>query len=157
MAALPQRINNIRLTFDRPTATDLDLRDGFNPATEAIVLEAYVETSGSGGNPQPSGAGAIGQASMGGWWNRWAIVPSGASWLDLGASWTWNTTGLRPDGLERGATLEAFYGDLTALPALGQGDRGWLTITNLQSTGGIEAILRSKGLDRFDGTFASGR
>ena len=157
MAALPQRINNIRAVFDRPTAADTDLRDGFNPATESIVIEAYVETSGSGGAPQPSGAGSIGQISVTGYWNRWAIVLSGASWLDAGSSWTWNTTGLRPDELQRGATLEAFYGDLTALPALGQGDRGWLTISGLQGTGGIDAILRAKGLDRFDGSFASGR
>jgi hypothetical protein len=157
MAALPSSINNIRLVFERPTANDTNLRDGFNPAVELIALEAYVESQGGAGGQQPSGAGAIAAGSFKGWWNRWALIPSGASWLDLGTSWTWDTTGLRPAGLDEGAILEAFYGDLTGLPAIGMGKRGWFTVQSLQGVGGIDALVRAAGLDEFSGQFATGR
>lgn len=157
MAALPSSISNIRLSFERPTSNDTNLRDGVNPVVELIALEAYVELQGGAGGPQPSGAGAIAAASYRGWWNRWALIPTGASWLDLGASWAWNTSGLRPDGLDEGMALEAFYGDLTALPLIGQGKRGWLTLTTLQGVGGIDALVRAAGLDEFSGQLAAGR
>lgn len=157
MAALPSSINNIRMAFERPTANDTNLRDGLNPTAELIALEAYVEAAGGGGGQQPSGAGVISTRSFRGWWNRWAVIPAGATWLDLGTSWSWDTTGLRPEGLLPGVTLEAFYGDLTALPSLGHGDRGWFTVETLQGVGGIDQLVRNAGLDEFNGQFAFGR
>lgn len=147
---------SLRMLWHRPTAAITSLREGIRPSSEAVVIEAFAELQGPSGE-QPSGGRDIGSASIEGNITRWAVVPSGASWLALGSNWAWNETGLRPAGLPRGQKLEAFLGNLSALPAVTEGERGWVTIATLSSVGGIDALVRVEAGDEFTGTFAAGR
>ena len=147
---------SLRLLWRRPTAAVTSLREGLRPAADLVVIEAFAEVSGPGGE-QESGGRSIGSGSIEGNLTRWAVVPSGATWLDSGTTWSWTNTGLRPTGLPRGEKLEAFMGNLAALPATAEGERGWVTIATLSGTGGIDAIVRAAAGDEFTGTFAAGR
>ena len=147
---------NCRMLWRRPTAALTSLRDGMKPTTDLVVIEAFAELSGPGGE-QPSGGRSIGAASIEGNITRWAVVPAGAGWLDAGAAWAWTDTGLRPAGLPRGEKLEAFLGAITSLPATTEGERGWITIATLSGVGGIDAVIRAAAGDEFTGTFAAGR
>jgi hypothetical protein len=147
---------SIRMVWDRPTAALTSLRDGTRTTADQVVIEAFQDELGGGGE-QSIGAQSIAGSPISGNITRWAVVPSGASWLDSGASWTWDETGLRPDGLPRGERLEAFIGDLSALPATGQAELGYITIATLSSEGGIDALVRQEAGDEFTGTFAAGR
>lgn len=147
---------NLRMLWRRPTAALTSLRDGMRPAVDLVVIEAFAELQGPGGE-QDSGGRAIGAASIEGNLTRWAVVPSGAGWLDAGSAWSWTDTGLRPTGLPRGEKLEAFMGAITSLPALTEGERGWVTIATLSGVGGIDALIRVEAGDEFTGTFAAGR
>jgi len=147
---------NLRMLWRRPTAALTSLRDGMRPAVDLVVIEAFAELQGPGGE-QDSGGRAIGAASIEGNLTRWAVVPSGAGWLDAGSAWSWTDTGLRPTGLPRGEKLEAFMGAITSLPTLTEGERGWVTIATLSGVGGIDALIRVEAGDEFTGTFAAGR
>lgn len=147
---------SLRMLWHRPTAAITSLREGIRPNSEAVIIEAFAELSGTSGE-QPSGGRNIGTAGIEGNITRWAVVPSGGNWLDAGAAWAWDETGLRPTGLPRGQKLEAFLGDLSALPTVGDGERGHLTIATLSSVGGIDALVRLEAGDEFTGTFAAGR
>lgn len=148
---------NLRLLWRRPTAAVTSLREGMRPAVELVVIEGFTEGVQVGGE-QPGGGGrAIGSGSIEAYITRWAVVPSGASWLDAGSGWSWTDTGLRPAGLPRGEKLEAFIGSLSGLPTVGDGERGWLTIATLSSTGGIDALVRAAAGDKLTGALAAGR
>ena len=147
---------SIRMVWDRPTAVLTSLRDGTRTTVDQVVIEAFLDEMGSGGE-QALGAQAVSGGSISGSITRWAVVPSGASWLDAGSSWTWDETGLRPAGLPRGERLESFIGDLSALPDKGQAEIGYITIATLSSEGGIDGLVRELAGDEFTGTFAAGR
>jgi hypothetical protein len=147
---------SLRMLWHRPTAAITSLREGIRPNSEAVVIEAFAELSGPSGE-QSSGGRDIGAASIEGNITRWAVVPAGGNWLDAGAAWAWNDTGLKPTGLPRGQKLEAFLGDLSALPTVTDGERGHVTIATLSSVGGIDALVRVEAGDEFAGTFAAGR
>lgn len=148
---------NVRMAWKRPTAALTSLRDGMKPTADLVVIEAFTEGVQVGGE-QPGGGGrSIGSGSIEGYITRWAVVPAGASWLDAGTAWSWTDTGLRPTGLPRGEKLEAFIGNLSGLPTVGDGERGWLTIATLTGTGGIDALVRAAAGDKLTGTFAAGR
>jgi hypothetical protein len=147
---------NIRLLWRRPTAAATSLREGLQRATDLVVIEAFAEVQGPGGE-QPSGGRSIGSGSIEGNITRWAVVPSGAGWLDAGTAWSWTDTGLRPTGFPRGEKLEAFMGDLASLPTTTEAERGWVTIATLSGVGGIDALIRVEAGDEFTGTFAAGR
>lgn len=147
---------NLRMVWLRPTAARTSLREGMRATTEQVVIEAFAELQGPSGE-QETGARAIGAASVEGNITRWAVVPSGGTWLQAGTSWAWNTSGLRPAGLPRGEKLEAFMGKLSILPATTEGERGWLTLATLSGVGGIDAIVAAAAGDEFTGTFAAGR
>ena len=144
------------MVWRRPTDAPADLREGIRPAFDTVVLEAYVDTSGPSGE-QPLGGQHIGSASVEGNITRWAVLPSGADWLDAGSSWSWDDSGLRPAGLPRGEKMAAFLGAVTSLPDLGDGEVGWLTIATMSSEGGIDGIVWQFAGDEFTGTFAAGR
>jgi hypothetical protein len=126
-------------------------------AADQVAIEAYLDELQGPSGEQETGAKAIGAASVDGNITRWAVIPSGGTWLQAGTSWAWNTTGLRPPGLPRGEKLQAFIGKLSALPATSGGEHGWLTIATLSSVGGIDAIAAAAAGDEFTGTFAAGR
>ena len=147
---------SIRMVWERPTAALTSLRDGARATVDQVVIEAYLDELGGSGE-QAIGAQAVSGSSISGNLTRWAVLPSGASWLDSGASWTWDETGLRPDGLPRGEQLQAFIGNLSALPALGQAEIGHITIATLSTEGGIDGLVRVLAGDEFTGTFAAGR
>jgi hypothetical protein len=147
---------NLRLLWRRPTAAATSLREGLQRATDLVVIEAFAEAQSPGGE-QESGGRSIGSGSIEGNITRWAVVPSGAGWLDAGTAWSWTDTGLRPTGFPRGEKLEAFMGDLSILPATTEAERGWVTIATLSGVGGIDALIRVEAGDEFTGTFAAGR
>lgn len=147
---------NLRMLWRRPTAAVTSLREGMRPTTDLVVIEAFAEVSGPGGE-QESGGRSIGAGSIEGNITRWAVVPSGGGWLDAGSAWSWTDTGLRPAGLPRGEKLEAFMGAISNLPAVTEGERGWITIATLSGVGGIDAVIRAAAGDEFSGTFAAGR
>lgn len=147
---------NVRMLWLRPSAARTSLREGMRVAADRVVIEAFAELQGPSGE-QETGARAIGAAGIEGNITRWAVVPSGATWLDAGGSWAWTTTGLRPPGLPRGEKLEAFIGKLSILPTTTEGERGWITLATLSGVGGIDAIVAAAAGDEFTGTFAAGR
>lgn len=147
---------NCRMAWHRATSERTSLREGMRTATDSVVLEAKIKVQGPSGE-QDSGGRSIGAGSCVGYITRWAVVPSGGGWLDTGASWAWNDTGLRPDELPRGEKLEAFIGKLSELPTTNQGEKGYITIATLTGEGGIDAIKREAAGDKFTGTFAAGR
>lgn len=135
---------NARLLWQQPGAAPANFRDGARPAaTTAVVIELFLK-GGGGGGETPTPSGGIGGEGWSGYLTRWALLPAGASWLELGSSWTWDETGGRPVGLRRGMSGQAFIGDLSALPAIGNGLRGELEFSSLEGTygaGGIGARL----------------
>jgi hypothetical protein len=147
---------SIRMVWERPTAAVTSLRDGTRATVDQVVIEAFLDELGGSGE-QAIGAQSVSGSSITGNLTRWAVVPSGASWLDSGASWTWDETGLRPAGLPRGERLQTFIGDLSALPAVGQAEIGHITIATLSAEGGIDGLIRELAGDEFTGTFAAGR
>lgn len=152
----PQFTWNLRMLWRRPTAARTSLREGMRAESDHVVIEAAADISGPSGE-QESGARSIGAASIVGNIVRWAVVPSGQSWLAAGTSWAWNTSALRPAGLPRGEKLEAFLGKLSLLPATTEGELGHVTIATLSGVGGIDALVAAAAGDEFTGTFASGR
>lgn len=148
---------NLRMLWHRPGAPQLSLREGIHPAADQVVLEAFAKLQGPGGEQAGGGGRNIGSASATLYLVRWASLGTGAGWLDAGEEWEWVSTGLRPSGLPRGEKLEAFIGDLSALPVLEGGERGWFTIATMTGVGGIDALVREAAGDKLTGTFAAGR
>lgn len=152
---------NARIRWQQGTALP-DLREGLTAATELVVIEAFLTLRGV---PDRQGAGA-GAAAEGlpsamaaesqpaiGYVTRWAVVPTGATWLDSGAGWTWDTTGLRPPSLvASNQEAQLYFGPLAALPTPPPGSLRTITFLQVtwdQGDGGIGAQLRSKAGDRF--------
>lgn len=149
---------SVRLIWVETTAKPADLRDGPRPGTSrSVVIEAYIEPTPAGPAGTDAGGGEIGSQNLKGFITRWALLPSGANWLDAGAAWSWDDSGLRPAGLVAGTRMEAVECDLAALPSPPTLRRGWLTIGTLSGTGGVDAIVRAAAGDEFSAVFADGR
>jgi hypothetical protein len=146
----------MRMVWKRPTTLPSSLREGVRSSFDYVAIEAYVDTSGPN-NEQSLGGQHFGAANVEGNITRWAVIPSGDDWLDSGTAWAWNDDGLKPTGFPRGEKVEAFLGDVTSLPDLKDGEKGWLTIATISSEGGIDGIVRQFAGDEFTGTFAAGR
>lgn len=156
MATRFKTLANARILWRQPGALPVNFRQGARPSTTtAVVIEAFLKGS-SGGGETATPSAAIGGESWSGYLTRWALLPAGASWLDLGSSWSWIETGLRPTGLRRGMSGDAFIGNLSALPALGSGIQGQMELTSLEGTygvGGIGARLLPRTGERIAATF----
>lgn len=156
MATRFKSLANVRMLWQQPGAIPASFRQGARPtSTAAIVIEAFLK-GGSGGGETPTPSAAIGGESWSGYLTRWALLPTGASWLDLGSSWTWNETGTRPTGLRRGMSCQAFFGNLANLPVEGSGIRGELELSSLEGTygvGGIGARLLPRTGERIAAVF----
>lgn len=147
---------SIRMKWEKPTSVSTNLREGIATTVVIIVIEAYLDVYGPSGE-QPLGGRSIGAATMEGNITRWVQIPTGASWLENGSSWSWVDTGIRPDGLPRGEKMDAFKGDLSLLPSTTKGELGYATIATLSNEGGIDAIVSQFAGDEFTGTFVAGR
>jgi hypothetical protein len=156
MATAFAQFPGMRMMWRRPISVPTNLREGIAATTDSVVIEAYVVTNGPN-DEQSLGGQSFGAANIRGNVTRWAVLPSGANWLDIGSSWSWNDSGLKPTGLPRGEKMKAFLGATTNLPSLGDGEVGWLTIATMSSEGGIDGIVRQFAGDKFTGTFAAGR
>lgn len=151
---------NLRLRFERRTDAIPNFRDGSRVPTEIVVIDAWARSNEAGGSEQQSGGLAIGQFTLSGFLVRHAVLPPGADWLGLGMTWDWDTTGLRPRGLQAGDKLQAYWGDLSELPATDDADLGWLTLSQIShpyGSGGIGARLRAAAGDKFAGLFSETR
>ena len=156
MATRFKALANCRMLWQKPGTLPVNFRQGARPtATTAVVIEAFLK-GGSGGGETPTPSAAIGGESWSGYLTRWALLPTGASWLELGNSWSWNETGTRPPGLRRGMSCKAFIGNLLLLPAVGAGIDGQLELVSLEGTygvGGIGARLLPRTGERISATF----
>lgn len=158
---------NCRIAWLRPTAALTNLRDGTRPAvTTTIVLEAFVEPSGGAtGQDSKASGDSRGQStllggqsrSLAGYITRWAALPNGAGWLDAGTSWTWDDTGLRPEGLTAGQDeMQAALVSIADLPATARAEIGTLVISQLGSPygpGGIGAEVTAIAGEEISGMF----
>jgi hypothetical protein len=160
---------NARLLWKRPVSAFTSLRDGPAVATEDLVIEGYFLLDGSGGsaaNRSTDGRSAGEEGSlMGmleqpfkGWITRWALVPDGSDWLDLGSGWAWQDSGLRPDRLRPSMDpLTMLFGRLDALPDISRGQVGAATISQVGSvygSGGVGQLLAEEVGDELRGTFS---
>lgn len=153
---------NVRLAWDRPTGPPTNLRNGLSAAVETIAIEGFL--GGPGGTTDqglsdPAGAPsalAAGALAVKIYVIRWALVPSGQSWLLSGTSWTWTSTGLRPSGLiASDRELQAYRGPMTALPTPSIGTIGTMMIDQVGTPygdGGIGGLLRDEIGDVLYGT-----
>ena len=133
---------NLRFLWPQPAAITT-LRNGMPSPAALVVIEVFAK--GETGSPEQIPSLHIGTRTMEGYITRWAPLPSGASWLASGSSWSWTDTGLMPTGLAAEARGKAYLGPLDALPTLG-GLVGEVTIMQLGGTfgiGGIGAELRT--------------
>ena len=146
---------NARIAWRKPTAPPTSLRGGTRPeATTTIVLEAFLEpgdgTGGTASRGVPGGDTTLqfsGARSFTGYITRWATLPEDAGWLDAGTGWSWDDSGLRPDGLAASSVeLQAALVDMGALPDLTRAVIGAMVLTQLGSQygpGGIGAEITS--------------
>lgn len=149
-------LSNLRVCWQAPGAP-ADFRSGSGPAGAVHVIEAYAEAKGRSDRDVP-GFLREGVLRLEGIITRWALLPEGAGWLDAGTAWAWQTDGLRPDGLLPGAQGRAYWGLLSELPALGDGELGEVTFSELGGAfgaGGAGALVRSKLGDQFVAGFGS--
>jgi hypothetical protein len=161
MASPFEDFPNVRLAWQRPTGAPADLREGLAAPTETVAIEGYLTGDGVLSGASTIGAAPITARAMGlpnvvapgsrsarVYVIRWALVPSGDEWLDVGTGWAWTATGLRPDGLTAGEQeLQLYLGPLAALPTPGPGTVGTAVIDQVNGPsgdGGVGALLREE-------------
>lgn len=136
--------SNLRLLIPKPAAP-VDFRTGVPPTAGHWVVHAFARGPTSGGAPLPSVQ--PGTIVVSGYITATADLPPGGSWLAGGASFTWDESGLAPDGMRLGMGGRGFLGDLEDLPAMtGPALQGEATITSLgglYGPGGIGGELRA--------------
>ena len=156
MATRFKSLANVRLLWQQPGTIPATFRQGARPTTTAaVVIEAFLKGN-SGGGETPTPSAGIGGEPWSGYLTRWALLPTGASWLDIGSSWSWDETGTRPSGLRRGMSCQAFVGNLLLLPVVGAGIQGQMELSSLEGTygvGGIGARLLPRTGERMAATF----
>jgi len=145
---------NLRLLW-LPTGTVTSFRNGVPSGGAPIVIEAFLK--GQVGQPQPLPSIKAAAGSRAGYVTQWATVPTGADWLASRSAFSWNTTGLAPEGLLPGVKGKAFLGLLESLPSRSSGGMlGEATIIELYGAfgvGGIGAELRPALGDAITVTF----
>jgi hypothetical protein len=134
---------NVRILWT-PPGTITNFRSGTPAAGTPIVIEAFLKGQTGPAQDLPS----IGAAprTLQGYITAYATLPAQTSWLAAGSAFSWNTTGLAPDGLLPGITGRGFLGDLTALPSITGGQQGKATVISIAGSfgiGGIGAELRA--------------
>jgi hypothetical protein len=156
-----------RLAWQRPTEALTNLRDGFRyAATETVVIDFFFEPGVGEGSMPPRARSddrnattiqASKSRTISGYITRWAVVPEDANWLDAGTGWTWNDTGLRPDGLTAGEDeLQAALVSIANLPAIDRAEIGTMTLDQLGSSygpGGVGAVITRTAGEYLMGTF----
>lgn len=152
------QFSNARLRFKRRTSRIPNFRDGGRVPEEDVVIEAFTKLVFSAAQGfQQTGGAEFKQQFLSGYITRYAVIPNGADWLDAGTNWTWDESGLKPDGLDSGHKLDTWIGNLKNLPSTDGGERG---LTDMRSvilpygTGGIGEIIRGTAGDRIDGVYA---
>jgi hypothetical protein len=157
---------NARLAWQKPTAALTSLRNGTRPAaTTTVVIEAFIEPASDAGQKGKASGDSRGEStalggqsrSLSGYITRWATLPNGADWLDAGTSWTWDDTGLRPEGLTAGQDeLQAALVSIADLPATDRAEIGTLVINQLGSPygpGGIGLQVTAIAGEQISGMF----
>ncbi len=149
---------NIRLGWRRPTSAPTNLRDGLTGSGQIIAIDGFLGGGGiTRGQPggDPAGLPTVvtpGQRSSKVFIIRWALVPTGATWLDPGTAWSWDTTALRPAWMTASEQeLQAYLGPIDALPAAAAGTIGTAVIDQVggpAGDGGVGALLRQEAGDQ---------
>lgn len=156
---------NIRLAWARPTGAPANLRDGLTAPSEVIAIDGFLTGDAVTRGQSTAGAAAVsaraaglptvitpGQRSSKVFIIRWALVPSGQSWLAPGTTWTWDTTALRPAGVTASEQeLQAYLGPIDALPTPAAGTVGTAVIDQVggpAGDGGVGALLRQEAGDQ---------
>lgn len=157
--------SNLRILWQQPTSGVVDLRNGPNVTTRDVVIEAAVKVGAEFQAPKFSSAGVKptdGTATAPltqpykGYLTRWAVVPDGATWLDIGTAWEWTDTGRRPARF-RASQLDykAFLGPIGSLPDVSDGQMLSITFASVGSsygTGAIGALLLAEQGEELIGT-----
>lgn len=129
---------NLRMVWTPPGVVT-SFRDGVPAAGAPIVIEVFLK--GAVGAPQALPSVKATSGSRSGFITQWATVPSGVNWLAARSAFSWNTTGLTPDGLLPGAKGSAFLGKLENLPTRSPGGMlGQATISELFGAFGVGGI-----------------
>lgn len=149
--------SNARLRFKRRTSRIPNFRDGGSVPEQTVVMEAFVKLVFSAAQGfEQTGATEYKQQFMSGYITRYAAIPNGEDWLDAGANWNWDESGLKPDQLDSGQKCETYIGNLKNLPNTAGGEMG---LTDFRSVilpfgvGGIGEIIRGTAGDRIDGVY----
>jgi hypothetical protein len=156
---------SIRLAWARPTGAPTNLRNGLAAASELIAIDGFLTGDAVTRAQSTAGAAAVsvraaglptvitpGQRAGKVFIIRWALVPTGASWLDPGTAWSWDTTALRPAGMTASEQeLQAYLGPINALPTPTAGTIGTAVIDQVggpAGDGGVGALLREEAGDQ---------
>ena len=139
---------NARIAWQRPTEPLTSLRDGVRPvATETVVIEAYLEPPGGASSTAsplawgPTTAQGGQGRSLSGYITRWAALGDGDDWLDAGAGWTWDDSGLRPTGMRAGQREhKAALVSIGDLPALERAEIGTIVLHTVGSPYGPGSV-----------------
>lgn len=148
---------NCRMHFSRRTSRIPNFREGGRVPEETVVIEAFASLVFSAAQgTQQAGSLELKQQFLKGYICRYAVIPAGTNWLADGTNWSWDESGLKPDGLQSGTKCRTWFGALEDLPSTAHGEQG---ITDMRSVilahgvGGIGKIIRSVAGDRIDGIY----
>jgi hypothetical protein len=135
--------SNVRLLIGKPAAV-VNFRDGVPSSTAAWLIHVYAKGPTGGAAELPS----IDPKTrvMGGYITAWAEVPAATAITAASSGFTWNDTGLAPDGLRVGMGGRGLIAKLEDLPLLtGPALQGEVSITMLSDPfgpGGIGSQIR---------------
>lgn len=142
---------NLRLLIHKPAEMPESLRDGLPASTGSWVIEVFAKAEQAAGRDAP-GPPSVDPSKrvFTGYITAWAELPAETDWLAARSAFSWNETGLAPDGLlvgTGGKSGRGFLGVLSDLPVLtGNPQQGEATIQGLSGafgSGGIGAELRA--------------
>lgn len=141
---------NLRLLIPQPATAPVNFRSGVPSGTGSWIIQCFVKGETSAAPELPSVNPRM--RVLTGYMTGWATLPASTSWLAASSAFSWNTTGLAPDGLLPGAMGRGFLGMLDRLPTIAaSGQQGEATILGLAEPfgpGGIGSELRQLLGDR---------
>jgi hypothetical protein len=141
---------NLRLLIPQPAAAPANFRSGVPAAAGSWILHVFAKGQTAAAADLPSVSPLT--RTLEGYITAWATLPANTSWLAASSAFTWDTTGLAPQGLLTGMGGRGFLGILESLPAIAaSAQQGEATITGLAEPfgpGGIGAELRQQLGDR---------
>lgn len=148
---------NCRMNYQRRTSRIPNFREGGRVPEETVVVECFASLVFSAAQGyQQAGAQELKQQFLKGYICRYAVIPAGTNWLDPGTNWSWNESGLKPDGLQSGNKVRTWFGKLQNLPNIEHSEQGWTDLRSVilaHGVGGIGDIIRSVAGDRIDGIY----